>query len=270
MIAIMMGAEVGLTPMASVQRIAVINKRPTIWGDAALGIVRASGLLEDIEETVDDGKATCMVRRKGEKRDVVRTFTKQDAVLAGLWAKTGPWATYPRRMLQMRARAFALRDVFPDVLGGLYITEELQGGEDARDVTPALPAPAVPAIPPIPKQIEAETEKPARKPVEPMAGRDKRGPQVAPVKKTQPAKTPELEIVDPDTGELLDPGSEMVDFFERLEEELGKVSTADDVHQVWADMDVEATCVEEFDLDVCRAIRGRRLGELGAADDGGD
>jgi hypothetical protein len=35
-----------------------------------------------------------------------------------LWTRKGPWEHYPQRMLQMRARAFALRDGFADVLRG--------------------------------------------------------------------------------------------------------------------------------------------------------
>ena len=35
------GGEVGLSPMQSLQSIAVINGRPTIWGDAALALVQA-------------------------------------------------------------------------------------------------------------------------------------------------------------------------------------------------------------------------------------
>jgi hypothetical protein len=47
-----------------------------------------------------------------------------EAKKAGLWGKGGPWTQYPRRMLQMRARGFALRDAFPDVLRGLVTAEE--------------------------------------------------------------------------------------------------------------------------------------------------
>jgi hypothetical protein len=60
-------------------------------------------------------------------------------------------------MLAMRARGFALRDAFPDVLKGLITAEEAQDypAEDkprqARDITPANPldalAPAAPALP---------------------------------------------------------------------------------------------------------------------------
>src|SRR6266478_3926901 len=40
LIAMQMGAEVGLAPMQSLQNIAVINGRPSLWGDAALGVVQ--------------------------------------------------------------------------------------------------------------------------------------------------------------------------------------------------------------------------------------
>ena len=59
------------------------------------------------------------------------TFTVGDAIRAGLWKKAGPWTMYPKRMLQMRARSFALRDAFPDVLRGLVATEEV---EDYQEV----------------------------------------------------------------------------------------------------------------------------------------
>ena len=129
-VAIQMGAELGLTPMASLSSIAVINGTPAIWGDGLLALVLDSGLLEDIDEEVkgegDSLVATCTVYRKGMKKEKVRSFSVADAKAANLWTKAGPWKQYPKRMLQMRARAFALRDVFPDVLKGLKIREEVE------------------------------------------------------------------------------------------------------------------------------------------------
>lgn len=126
--AIQYGLEVGLTPMQAVQNIAVVNGRPTIWGDAMLGLVRGSGKLAKITEEVigkDDAmEAMCSVWRVGEENPTVQSFSVSDAKRASLWGKTGPWTTNPKRMLQMRARSFALRDKFPDVLKGLYSREE--------------------------------------------------------------------------------------------------------------------------------------------------
>ena len=125
LVAIQWGMEIGLQPLQSMQSIAVINGRPSIWGDAMLALVRSSGLLEAINEDVTDSKAVCTIKRRGEQ-EVVREFSMQDAKQAGLTGKQGPWAQYPKRMLQMRARAFALRDVFPDVLRGVHVAEEAQ------------------------------------------------------------------------------------------------------------------------------------------------
>ena len=88
-----------------------------------LAIVRGSGLLEFIREEPTDESCTCTIKRKGEE-PVTRTFTMADAQKAGLANKQGPWTQYPKRMMQMRARAYALRDVFPDVLRGVEIAEE--------------------------------------------------------------------------------------------------------------------------------------------------
>lgn len=137
LIACQWGAEIGLQPLQAMQSIAVINGRPSIWGDAMLGLVQGSGALEDItEEVSEDGQiATCTVKRRG-KSPVTRQFTMEEAKTAGLKGKTGPWQQYPRRMLQLRARAFALRDTFADVLRGVAIAEEARDMPVMRDVTP--------------------------------------------------------------------------------------------------------------------------------------
>lgn len=155
MVAIMHGLECGLTPMAALQRIAVVNGRPVIWGDGAIGLVRGSGLCEFIDETIegegDNRVAICETKRRGETRSVIRSFSVADAKKARLWGKQGPWQDYPERMLQMRARAFALRDGFADVLGGIYIKEEIEDETDRRITQSSEPPiPVQSAEPPIP------------------------------------------------------------------------------------------------------------------------
>jgi len=128
MLAIQAGSEVGLSPMQSLQSIAVINGRPTIWGDAAMALVQSSPVCEYIKEYVEgDGDAlvaVCEAKRKGYPSPTVVRFSVADAKKAGLWGKSGPWHQYPARMLTLRARGFALRNAFADALRGLITAEE--------------------------------------------------------------------------------------------------------------------------------------------------
>lgn len=146
LVAIQWGMEIGLKPLQAMQNIAVINGRPSLWGDAVIALVRSSPLCEYIIEEDDGRTATCKVKRRGEPEQS-RSFSMDDAKAAGLLGKQGPWTQYPKRMRQMRARAFAVRDVFPDVLKGLPVAEELQDMPTERhmgDVERVDPAPAVP------------------------------------------------------------------------------------------------------------------------------
>lgn len=141
-VALMQGLELGLSPMAAIQSIAVINGRPSLWGDGVLAVIRASGLMEWIKETHDGETAICRVKRKGEKATIERRFSQDDAKRAGLATKTGPWTQYPGRMRAMRARAWALRDGFADVLKGMSVAEEVADTLPMKDITPARePAP---------------------------------------------------------------------------------------------------------------------------------
>ena len=126
LIAIQWGAEIGLKPLQALQNIAPINGRPSLWGDAMLALVRSSPLCESVVEGwYENGTAYCRVKRRGEVEQE-RTFSDEDAQLAGLLNKAGPWTTSKKRMKQMRARAFALRDVFTDVLRGMPMAEEVR------------------------------------------------------------------------------------------------------------------------------------------------
>ncbi|MNR13270.1 hypothetical protein D3C85_1296650 [compost metagenome] len=114
-----------------------------------IALVRSSPLCEYIYETDDGETATCRVKRRGEEEQV-RTFSMTDAKLAGLLGKQGPWTQYPKRMRQMRARSFALRDVFPDVLKGMPVAEEVMDTPTEREINPARQAEAA-----TPKELPA-------------------------------------------------------------------------------------------------------------------
>ena len=130
LLAIQHGSELGLSPMQALQSIAVVNGRPSVYGDTALAVCIGSPVCEYVRETVEgDGDAMvaiCEAKRRGYEKPTVVRFSVADAKKAGLWGKSGPWTNYSRRMLQMRARGFALRDTFPDILRGLITAEEAQ------------------------------------------------------------------------------------------------------------------------------------------------
>lgn len=217
MVAILHGMEIGLTPMMALQKIAVVNGRPTIWGDGALGLVRGSGLCEYVKEWIegqgDNLTAWCETRRRGEREPIKRAFSVADAKRAGLWGKSGTWQSFPNRMLAMRARGFALRDGFADVLGGMYLAEELQGSEPANGLRDITPPPVPPAPPPVPK---------------PAA--------VAPGALDPHAHfTAPIPPHDPDTGELSDAPETLENYPARIDEWEARLKRAEPAEQgeIW-------------------------------------
>ena len=146
LVAIQWGMELGLQPMQAMQSIAVINGRPSLWGDAMLALVKAHPAFEWIKEECDGNVATCTIKRRGEP-EVVQSFSLEEAKRAGLTGKQGPWTQYPKRMLQMRARGFALRDAFPDALRGVVSAEEARDTPTERDMGAAEVVASRPAAP---------------------------------------------------------------------------------------------------------------------------
>jgi hypothetical protein len=143
-IAIEFGLNLGLTPLQSLQSVMVTNGRPCLWGDAPMALVSQHKSFGGTQsEWVGEGdKFGCAftVFRIVNNKSVPHswTFTVEDAKRAGLWGKAGPWSTNPKRMLMVRARAFALRDAFPDALRGSGIAEEMDDIQPAVDKTAAL------------------------------------------------------------------------------------------------------------------------------------
>jgi hypothetical protein len=150
-IGILTGAELGVPPMQALKNIAIINKRPAIWGDLAVALCQSKGLLVKFEHRyegdegdkvnageafTDDYGCHVLIWRKDQDSPYEGHYTVRDAKRAHLWMnpKKAPWIENPKRMLFNRARAFALRDGFADCLAGLAIAEE------ARDL-PEAPKP---------------------------------------------------------------------------------------------------------------------------------
>jgi hypothetical protein len=165
MLAIQWGGEIGLSPLQAIQSVSNINGKFAVYGDALLAIVRGSPLCDDVIETFEGTgenlTAVCVAHRRGSA-PVTHRFSVADAKKARLWGKAGPWSEYPKRMLQWRARGFALRDAFPDALRGIVTVEEARDipSRDMVDVTPPTDVTAdldsfadVPDSPPVDGQV---------------------------------------------------------------------------------------------------------------------
>lgn len=127
LVAIMAGAELGFAPFQAMQSFAVINGKPNIWGDALPALLWSRGfkIKEWFDNEDEPAKAFCQITRP-DGDQIERSFSVADAKRAGLLGKQGPWQQYQKRMLQMRARAFAARDGAADVLRGMHVAEEVQ------------------------------------------------------------------------------------------------------------------------------------------------
>lgn len=152
LIAVEMGREVGLSPMAAIQNIGVINGKPGLYGDAGKAILLAGGCIieeDDIEIIKNTGRARCRVTRKG-RPPVERTYSTENARTAGLLNKDGPWKTNPERQMAWRAFWFAARDAAADLLKGIGGAEELGDYTPIeRDITPGNTTASLPPAAPI-------------------------------------------------------------------------------------------------------------------------
>ena len=150
-VAMQMGMEVGLGFMASLQNIAVVRGKPTVYADGVTGLIQSKGHLEymdegfkvgdkevdpsdlplNLDEWPDNLKAFCHMKRNGQEKIYKGSFSVADAKRINKWnkaTKTGKrtiWQQWPARMLTWRARTFPCRDGFSDDLKGLSIYEEV-------------------------------------------------------------------------------------------------------------------------------------------------
>lgn len=167
--AILYGDELGLGPMQSLAKIAVVDGRPTLFAEAQRALILAAGHEIWVEEATTS-KVTVSGRRSGSDRTSSITWTLDDAKRAGIAGKPS-WRSYPRQMLTARATAELARVIFADVIGGLAATEEID------DVDPLSDSPIEPVKASRPSSrrkrkdvaAPAEASEPPASPAEPEA-----------------------------------------------------------------------------------------------------
>jgi hypothetical protein len=128
--AILLGDEIGLTPLQSLQGVFVISGRPGLYARTMVAVVLAAG--HEIVTTHKTDKAvTVRGRRRGSDTWVEEQWTTDRARRAG-YTNNKKYETDPQSMLYARAAADVCRQIAPDALAGLaYTVEELEMSEQA-------------------------------------------------------------------------------------------------------------------------------------------
>lgn len=121
------GLELGVRPMRALQTIHNMRGKPSPSAALVVGLVKGAEVCQrwkTVEST--DEQCTISTLRAGEDEPETLTYTMRDAKRAGLGG--GNWNKFPRQMLYARCSAELARRVYPDVVAGLYVPEELDHG----------------------------------------------------------------------------------------------------------------------------------------------
>lgn len=251
-IAIMAGAEMGLTPLSALRSYAVVNGRPTLWGDGIKAVVRKSGLCEFIKTGSDETKGWCEAKRKDTGEVQRKEFTLVQAKKAGLTEKKGPWKEYPDMMMERRATFRCLNDLFADVLAGIVSAEE---ASDYSEIPPDVDRRELPPEPPADEPAPVPPADAAGNPAEGTPDEDGgQGKQVAPTKIIdQPAEPP--------AGVTLDDGQVVTveEFLAQVDAELMLASDEETIEEVFDSLDVQVKLPDDVSIGKAFEIKQRYL-----------
>lgn len=191
--AILFGAELGIGPMVSLAKIAVVKGRPAPSAELGRALALGAGHEIWVEDTTNT-RVTIAGKRRNSSHVFKVTWTMDDARRAGL-ASNPAYTKYPRQMLLARASAELVRQMCPDVLGGITLfAEEAQDLPDSDAPNPFSPAALTPSAG-VPTRAAGEpTVKRQRAPVR-KAKQDKPDPVAeavdnAPTPEPQPVEAP--------------------------------------------------------------------------------
>lgn len=123
--AILYGAELGLTPIQSMQQIFVVHNTPSIYARTMVALVTARGHEMWEAESTPESVTVCG-RRRGSDVVSQSTWTYERAKKAG-YTSNKKYDTDPQSMLYAKAATEVCRKMAPDVLLGIaYSREELE------------------------------------------------------------------------------------------------------------------------------------------------
>lgn len=134
------GLEVGMSISQALQQVVPINGITSIKGDGAMALIQNSGLCvfwkEEVSGSIEKEDYMVKLHAKHKNgREKIVEFSVYDAKRLGLWVtqamvdknenlKHGGWWKTPKRMVSYRALGYMARDLFPEVMQGMYTEEE--------------------------------------------------------------------------------------------------------------------------------------------------
>lgn len=127
------GLELGVTPIKAVQSLHLIKGKVTMSADMMVSLCLRAPQCEYLEVShISDEACTYLAKRIGRPEQTF-TFTMAMAQRAGL-DRGDNWRKYPEAMLKARAGSHLARQVFPDIVMGIYDPDEIQNVGSAQVV----------------------------------------------------------------------------------------------------------------------------------------
>jgi hypothetical protein len=166
LVVLMTGRELGLGPMQALRGIAVINGKPVLSADLLVAqCLRHRDVCEWFRLVESTDKAARYETKRAGSEPVAMAWTIEQANAAGLTGK-GPWKAHTAAMLRARCSAALARAVYPDLVGGMYETDEgnemraparvVDLAQPPQDVTP----PTTPVVTVEAQPVESPPAKP--------------------------------------------------------------------------------------------------------------
>lgn len=150
-VAILMGAEVGLSPLQALSALYVVRGRPGMYARAQVALVQSRGHQVWTEKSGPDEVVVSGQRAGSEHVETVR-WTIDRAKAAGLTRQNVvPWRDHPEAMLWARAATDVCRRIASDVLLGIPedVAEPVGDGAETGAAAPVQRrSPPTPAAPP--------------------------------------------------------------------------------------------------------------------------
>ena len=132
LICVDLASRMGLSPLAVMQNLYIIQGKPSFSGQAIASLIRSSGQFSNVEVNFvgEEGKDSwgCYVSAERNGKTLKgATVTMKMAHAEGWSKKSGSkWLTMPEIMLTYRAYTFFGRQFAPELMMGLHAVEELE------------------------------------------------------------------------------------------------------------------------------------------------